>query len=198
MPDQWSISLIKRFTYRGDNQEEFANKYHLDGDMPVDADEWGNLAEAIWATEKEIFRGDVHLVTAYGYQASVAHSVAQIDFTIGGGAGLAGDLNVNSESTPMAGDQCGYLRAYAGQLNGRKTYVKKYFHGGYLDMSQLDQVSGPMETAMNVHGTAMLAGGLPGGAVWVQEQGRGVSQPLADNWVHVRQLKRRGKRPTSP
>lgn len=198
MPDQWSITLIKRFPYRGDANEEFSNKYHLDGTMPATDEEWETLAEAIWATESEIFRGDVHLVTAYGYEAGNEHSIAQIDFTAGGGAGPGGGLNVDSSSVPMAGDQCGYLRAFAGRLNGRKTYCKKFFHGGFIDASELDQVTGPMQTAMDAHGAALLAGGLPGDAFWVQEQGRPLSLPLADNWVHVRQLKRRGKRPTSP
>lgn len=198
MPDMDSITLIKRFTYRGDNQEEFSNKYHFSGDRPATESEWEELAEAIWVTEKEIFRANVFLVTAYGYEAGNEHSVAQIDFTAGGGNGLPGDLNVNSESVPMAGDQCGYLRAFAGRLNGGKTYCKKYYHGGYIDASALDQITEPMQAAMDAHGVAMLAGGLPGGATWCQEQGRELSLPLADQWVRIRQLKRRGKRPTSP
>lgn len=198
MPDTDSLTLVKRFTYRG-QPEEFSNTYHLDGTTPTTAAEWKTLATAMWTSEKTLHRSTVVLVAAYGYEAGNNVSVAQIDYTTGTPLLPNGTLLAPGGDTAMAGDQASTLRALVGQSStGKRVYVRKYFHGGNVQTSSPDLLTSSMLTAMNSHATLMLGGTLPGGMKWVAPQGATPTLPVASIYVTTRTLKRRGKRPTSP
>lgn len=196
MPDTDSITIVKRFTYRG-AQEEWSNTYHLDGTTPTSDAAWRALAVAIHASEKTCYVADVKLVTAYGYEAGNEHSVSQQDFLTGSNALQPGTLATGSTTFPMSGDQAYWVRALVGvSSTGKKVYVRKYFHGGLTLDTNPDAVHPSARTAALAHATLMLSGSLPGGMKWVAPQGATPTLPTVGQWVTTRTLKRRGKRPS--
>lgn len=195
MPDTDSITIIKRFTYRG-SQEEWSNTYHLEGTTPTNAAGWKTLADAIITSEKSCVRSAVSFVRAYGYQAGNEHSVATVDYVALGGALVTGTLTQGS-GAPMAGDQAAMLRCTTTKRSskGKPVYVRKYFHGGWVDASNTDNITPQMKAALEAHGAVMIGGTLPGSMKWCAPQGEDASIPAASPYVTTRTLKRRGKRP---
>jgi hypothetical protein len=190
-----SITIVKEFKYRG-RDEEWSNSYHFSGATPGDNPSWKELGDAIWAKEKACLRGDVKVVQYYGYQAGTVASVAQIDrrgepVNLRGGAlsGVGGQL--------MSGDQAAMCRALVGNsVKGKKVYVRKFFHGGFISDADADKVSGAMVAALIALAEAMTDGTLPGGRKWVSPSGAQATQPSAPPFVTTRTLKRRGARPS--
>lgn len=195
MPDTPSITLVKRMTYRT-LPEEWSNTYHFSGTTPGTAAEWKTLGLAIHATEKTIYGSDVKLVEIYGYEAGNNISVAQIDMRTGAGALPPGTLSFSGVNA-LAGNDVVTCRALIGTgSTGKKVYIRKYFHGSAANStSPPDGVAPAALTAMTAHLTALLGGGLPGGATWCGPQAQAATVPVAMPWVTTRTLKRRGKRP---
>lgn len=193
MPDTDSITIIKRFLYRG-QQEEWSNTYHLSGTTPTDQAGWKTLADAIIAIEKNAI-GDVNsYVRAYGYVAGQAHSAATIDYVALGGTLIKGQLVATTTSPYPPGDTAVMIRARAGTSSkGKPVYLRKYFHGCPVSG---DSVVSAQQTSMVTFATAMLAGTLPGSMKWVGPQGQVASNPQALPFATTRTLKRRGKRPS--
>lgn len=196
MPDTPSVTLVKRMPYRG-VPEEWSNTYHFTGSTPADEAEWRALVIAIHNTERAIYAAKVVLVQAYGYAAGNETSVAQMDYRTGANA-LRPGTNPGSNDWAVPGDAAVMMRAKIGtSSSGKKVYVRKYFHGSFaVSDGNADTAPNGVIAAMNAHGAAMLAGGLPGGAKWSGPQGQEATLPLASPYVTTRTLKRRGKRPT--
>lgn len=195
MPDTPSITLVKEFTYRG-QAEEWSNTYHFVGDTPGNPAEWETLARAIWVSERTVLSDTNKLVQAYGYQAGSEISVAQVDFRPGSQTGLGGGAIGPAGGQAMAGDQALWVRAFVGlSATGKKVYVRKYYHGSWVQNGSPDLALPAMKTALLAHAAVMLGGTLPGDAVWSGPQGAIPIQPKASDYVTTRTLKRRGKRP---
>jgi len=195
MPDTPSITLVKRFDYRG-TDEEWSNTYHFTNPNPDDEAAWRELGLAIYETERAILRTDVVLVQLYGYDAGNNISVAQIDLRVGDDSLLPGTLAA-SGSYPTSGDQAVRARARCGtDSRGHKTYCSKYWHGSYKASTGTgDTASTGAVAAMTAHLAALLDGSLPGGAKWCGPQEQNLTVPHVDPYVTTRTLKRRGKRP---
>lgn len=190
-----SITLVKRFTYRGVD-EEWSNTYHFSGTAPASNTEWKALADAIFSTEKACYQSTTKLVRAYGYLPPLDVSVAQIDYVALGGALPAGTLLTESSDSVMAGDQASMLRAPVGlSTRGKKVYLRKYFHGGTIKQSDPDNIALRTTQGLTAHGAAMIGGGLPGGAKWCSPSGALPTLTQPNAFVTTRTLKRRGKRP---
>lgn len=195
MPDTASITIVKRFTYRGAN-EEWGNTYHFTGTTPADGAAWNALAQAIWLSERACYTNANSFVKIYGYAPGNEHSVFQRDFVGEGGALATAGLTVSASDAPMAGDQAAMMRAYIKQSSkGKKVYVRKYFHGGAVKLANPDQLSTNCTGALTAHAATMLSGSLPGGAKWAGPQAETASLPVVSPFVTTRTLKRRGKRP---
>lgn len=197
MPDTPSITLVKRMTYRGAD-EEFSNTYHFAGSTPATDAAWRTLADAIWDSERTIMHEGVVLVQVYGYVAGNESSVAQLDYRTGAGALPPGTLPRPDGTAKMAGDQAATGRAKVGlSVKGKKIYIRKYWHGGLIATSNTDNIAPGMLTAIDAHLSLMLAGGLPGDAEWCAPQGAAGIEPFTSPFVTTRTLKRRGKRPSA-
>lgn len=194
MPDTPSITLIKRFTYRG-QAEEWSNTYHFNGTTPANAAAWKTLADALKTQEATCLPPGHVYVRAYGYDAGNEHSVAQIDYVALGGALVEGSL-ITAGLTKLPGDAAVQLRAFVGQSStGKKVYIRKYFHGAVVDPSAPDTVQANQKAALLAFGGKLLDGTLPGSFKWAGPQGADASLPQVPPWVTTRTLKRRGKRP---
>lgn len=197
MPDTDSITIVKRFSYRG-TDEEWSNSYHLDGVTPTTDAEWKTLADAIIASEKTCVGSHVTYVRAYGYEAGNEHSVSTVDYVALGGTLVVGTGSGNTGNSKNAGDVAACLRAKRAtkSVKGKPVYARKYFHGVAHATATPDAVGPDYKPAIVAHGAKMLDGTLPGGMKWVAPQGEALSNPQCNPFMTTRTLKRRGKRPT--
>jgi hypothetical protein len=60
------LTIVKRFPYRGDANEEWSNQYHLTGSIPADSTAWKTLADALIAEEKKLYTSGTKVIRAYG------------------------------------------------------------------------------------------------------------------------------------
>jgi hypothetical protein len=198
VPDTPSVILVKRFPYRGVN-EEWSNKYHFSGSTPGDAAAWKILIDAIYASEKTCLLPEVVLVRGYGYEAGSDHANAVVDYTISPLAVVPGTLSASGD--PQApGDAAAVLRWSTPNFShGKRIYLRKYFHGAATNgnLAQ-DEVLITMKTAMLAHGAKMIDGTLPGAARVCGPQGAVASSPTVLPFLTYRRLKRRARRNPTP
>lgn len=195
MPDKPSITLVKRFTYRG-LPEEWSNTYHFSGTTPANEAAWRTLALGIFDQEKTCYTASSVLVTAYGYEAGNEHSVSQMDFTTGTPLLPPGTLALSSGVREVSGDQAGWIRAKIGvSSTGKKVYIRKYLHGGEVTVGAGDNIAPGCRTAYDAFAAKLLDGTLSGDFRWCGPQGQVATLPFSSVYVTTRTLKRRGKRP---
>jgi hypothetical protein len=191
--------LIKKFTYRADANEEWSNKYYLDGTDPADAAAWLTLYNALTAEEKKLYESSVKIVRAYGYTsdspsagAAWVRDATLLGAEITGTGSFTGNL--------MAGDQAAMLYWKTGRLTskGKAIYLRKFFHGGRVHLTERDQIAANWKTELESFATLLASGaGVDGRHI------RGIGQSTdtiftsgASPYVTTRTLKRRGRRPT--
>src|ERR1044072_6383014 len=102
------ITLVKKFTYRGDANEEWSNTYWFDGTAPATQSEADSMARALAAKEVTVFLGTSQIVRAYVYDDDSPTAVAAftVDLTTGSGSPYAGRKKTGTGKHP-AGDQAG-------------------------------------------------------------------------------------------
>jgi hypothetical protein len=191
------LTLVKRFTYRGDPNEEFSNTYHFKNAPPGDDPSWTVLMNDVVAAEKHCFPGDVFYSRAYGYDSDDdhAHHVFAHDFSQPGPP-PAGTYPI-SGGVRCAGDQASCIVWAVDRLNsrGKRIYLRKYFHAAYMDANNHDDLDSNYSFALATFavdptGIQFIHGGIR-------------SKKYADNVISstvlpnitTRTLKRRGKRP---
>jgi len=199
VPDTPSIVLIKRFTYR-DTLEEFSNKYHFNGTLPVDAAAWKTLADALITAEKPTVQASVRWVRAYGYEPGNEISVWGFNYAGPPDTTQAGTLALGTQRD-VPGDIAAVVRWYTGQNTekGKKIYCRKYIHGAVASISDVDEVGAQQATALATWAAKLIDGTLPGSFRYCGPQGASLQAPNVMPYLTTRTLKRRGKRPpTSP
>lgn len=198
MGDLVGLTLIKRFTYRGDATEEWSNKYHLTGSIPADATAWKALADALIAQEKTVYPGTTSVIRAYGYDSDdVSPSAVWSYDYLAHAAAVAGTVTLGT-GKHGAGDQAGVVWWKTDRLNsrGRPIYLRKYFHDCLVDPTTSDNLYGNTTT-----GYAAFANKLADGTFLDARKIRSRTHDDAilsqgyDQYVTTRTLKRRGKRP---
>lgn len=197
MPDTPSITIIKRFKYRG-KDEEWSNSYHFSGSTPSSDAGWKTLFDAVIAEEKKCYTSMCKVVRAYGYEAGNEHSVAQVDYAAAPLTPIEGTFTlVGSGSYIQAGDAAAWIRARTPNKNsrGKWIYIRKYMHNVYANQDGL--LAPDQKTAMEAFGAKLVSGTLPGNFKWVAPQGAEGGPIAVSAYVTTRTLKRRGKRPSS-
>lgn len=204
------VTVIKRFTYRGDPTEEYSNTYWFTGAAPATSTLWRTLFDALVTQEKTCYQAAVNVVRGYGYNddsghkgvagESVAPAAWTVDLTVAPNTIVPGTGSFGSVYVPP-GDLAVWLRWKTSRLSvkGKPIYLRKYFHPAYLP------TSGSGEAILPAQSTALLALGakLRDGSFLDSRTvtapghtdvlvGHGVS-----SWLTTRTLKRRGKRPGS-
>ena len=194
------IVIIKKFTYRGDPNEEFSNKYWLTGDPPGPSSEWAGLFDVLVAQEKACYVPQVHVVGGYGYNDNTpgAQSIWSVDLEALGTT-VPGTLTA-AQGFTYAGDQAGMLEWQTDRKNsrGKWVYLRKYFHGGITHYTNVDEIAPEAVTAYETLGTHLRDGTIPqavGRKIRSQKQDENLQSMHASKWITTRTLKRRGKRP---
>jgi hypothetical protein len=206
------ITIIKRFTYRGNASEEFSNTYWLKGSAPpATPAEWRALFDAIVLTEKTVYPAAVQVIRGYGYDnddghkpgdsGAVAPSVWQVDLRVSPDTPVAGTLATGGiEVAP--GDAAVWVRWKTSRRTdpgAKPIYIRKYFHGALGNGTDPDLVATAQKTALLALGAKMDGGTLPGSrTITVAGQSDTIINHGCSTYITTRTLKRRSKRPTAP
>lgn len=191
------IVVNKAFTYRGDTDEEWSNKYFLSGPIPASDTEWRTLFDQVCQLECTVYNPGVKIVSGYAYadDADDAQAVWGVDLTLTSQE-VPGTLAVAS-TEHMAGDQAGLVwwKTSRRSTKGKPIYLRKYYHGGGTQGTTGDQISPTCLTAYNVLASALQGGGWGGARVLrSQKFSESLVQAQGSEWVTTRTLKRRGKK----
>jgi hypothetical protein len=190
-----AITLIKRFTYRGVN-EEWSNQYHFSDAPPTTEAAWKTLVDAVAAKEKTVLHSGIKIVRAYVYTDSDDDSDFTIDYTALG-AEITGTLSVTS-SEVCPGDAAAWIRWSTGTVGstGKPVYLRKYYHGALITttLSDPDGLTSAYKTALSTLGTQLKDGTITGFHL-CGPSGQTPGTVAVSQWATTRTLKRRGRRP---
>lgn len=192
------VVLTKAFPWRGRN-EEWSNGYHLSVDTVPDRAGFDTLIRAIWTgTEAPILASQTQLVKSLGYVDPAGVSTHSFTYGAYGSGTALGATGVGFGGTTglVHPETCFLAKANAGRTTkGRNRYVMKYYHSlaGPPGDSATTQYS-----TMNPLLTKLINGTLPSGAKLCAPDGYVCTGISLDPYMRTHQLKRRGKRPTTP
>jgi hypothetical protein len=212
MSAQTGITVVKRFTYRGDANEEFSNTYWLSGTVPSDATAWRALFDALVLQEKTCYHSGVSVIRGYGYADNDGHktgdtgtvspSVWTVDMTVAPNTPVAGTAVFAGGDVQASGDQAGWVRWKTDRRTdpgGKAIYLRKYFHGVILQtLPNQDEIKAALVTSYGAFGAKLSDGTfIDGRKVTAAGHDDTLLGHGASVYVTTRTLKRRGKRPGS-
>lgn len=189
------LTVVKRFTYRGDATEEWSNGYVFKGLPPTTNAQWDSLRTQIVALELPILSDQTFVVRVIGHNSTDAGAVAvyEFDYTVPGPP-PQGTFN-GAAGIRMAGDQAAVVEWLTNikTKKGKPIYLRKYFHGAFVAPTATDDLEDAWITAAGTYANAFSStqpwSGLtnPAGTATV------VSTKIIP-FVTTRTLEKRGKR----
>lgn len=195
------LTLVKKFTYRGNPNEQFSNTYCLSGATPADAAAWTTLSNALIAEEKKVYPALCKVIKSYGYSSDAddASSVFQLDLS---GAPVSGTMAV-ADGVIAPGDNAVWVRWKTQRLTskGRPIYLRKFFHGALPASAAAglpwDTINGGQRTALLAFGTKLMDSTFLDGRVIVGpgHSGEVVVAREASTVIGYRQLRKGRRRP---
>jgi hypothetical protein len=194
--------VVKKFTYRGDAEEEWSNTYHFTAPPPSNDTNWKYVADRLIANEVLVYPSTSKVVRVYGYDNDdpKAYAVWSYDYEAAGAA-VPGSLPPPASSIHMAGDQAAVIWSKLEKRNarGKNIYLRKYFHDGYALLGNSDNLAAAYKTALDAWAIALATGLEASLGRW---RARAYDSPSishgTDPYVTTRTLHRRGKRPPPP
>lgn len=194
-----SITIIKKFTYRGDTDEEFSNTYFMTGDTPSDAASWKVLADNVIADEKAIHDNSVYIVRATGHVAGESVAVWTYDYEAA--SEEVEGTGSRSGGVRGGGDTAMWIRwpTDAVTSKGKPIFLRTYIHPAWASAAAPDTTLAIVVTALEDYGEAWVTGYDDGDSTTHHRAGpHGVvalTGALASPYVTTRTLERRGRRP---
>lgn len=209
MAEATGLTIIKRFTYRGNANEEYSNTYWFKPTTPpADAAAWRALLDAVVLVEKTIYPATAQVIRAYGYDDDTGHRPGDTGSVAG--AVWSVDLRV-APDTPVPGTLAtgglelapGDAAVWARWKTDRRTspgskaiYIRKYFHPCLGNGTDPDLVATAQKNALLALGAKMHDGTLPGSrTITTAGKTDTILSHGASTYMTTRSLKRRGKRP---
>lgn len=159
---QYSLRVVKHFTYRGDDFQQWSNRYYFDGGAPTDSDAWHALMDAVTTAEKAIHTGGVIIDAAHGYAPGSDLAVATKSYS------LAGTLSSTGGETP--GDCAAVLRMATTKVSTKNhpVYCYSYFHNAMKASgdSSGDVLAADQKAAIETYGSSWKDGITVGGRTY--------------------------------
>lgn len=211
MAAKTGLTVIKRFTYRGDATEEWSNTYWFSGSVPADDAAWLTLFTALATQEKTLYTSGTSIVRAYGYNDDTGHygepprpnpapAVWVRDLTIAPNTPIPGTYT-SSGGVAFPGDAAAWVRWKTSRLSekGKAIYLRKYYHDVEHNYTVgPDSLKPAQVSAYAAFGTKLRDGSFADSRTLTAA---GHSDTLVGSgvapYVTTRTLKRRGKRPGS-
>lgn len=197
------LTLVKRYSYRGDATEEFSNQYWLTGSVPSTSAAWRTLFDALVLQEKTLYTSACQVVRGYAYDVDTANAAAvwSVDLLQSPNTPVSGTLAVDASSRSMPGDVAVWVRWRTSRLNtkGKPIYLRKYFHDAYGHPSSgRDNVMASQITALNAFGSKLRDGTFTEArTLRSQHHDETLTGHGSSTYLTTRTLKRRGKRPNA-
>lgn len=189
------LTLTKRFNYRENPLEEWGNTYHFLGQPPITTAEWDSLANQVWNLEKPAMDASIHLVRATGHSSSDPGAVAvyEHDYTTPGPPPAGSFVTASAQRAP--GDAAAVIQWLTNikSARGKPIYLRKYFHGPYIEATNPDLLDPGYLNAVGVYAQAFINTPIWGGLTNAKRTAAIVSI-VVQGEVTTRTLKRRGKR----
>lgn len=192
------LTVIKRFNYRGNANEEWSNSYALTGATPVDSAAWRTLFDALVAQEKLLYWNSTNVIGGYGYNKIPAkgdHAEWSVDLTVSPNVIVPGTFAGGGNG--VAGDQAAWVRWGLDRFNtrGKRVYLRKYFHDGAVATSTPNTLFPAYQTGLTAFAAKMWDGTFAGGRKVCDKNGEVPIGAAVSPYITTRTLKRRGKRP---
>lgn len=195
------LTVNKRFTYRGVNNERYSNTYMFTGGTPADSAAWRVLFDALVLLEKTLYDGATEIVGGYGYNKVPVkgdHAIYSLDLTVPPNTVVPGTFTLGS-NIKGPGDSAMWVRWGLDKFNpkGKRVYLRKYFHPAIFLTSAPDVCGATWVTAANAFGLKLRDGTFaPGGTARTvtDKDGTALVGHAASAYTTTRTLKRRGKR----
>lgn len=196
---QVKFVVVKRFTYRGQN-EEWSNSYMLTGAKPSDNAAWRTLFDALVAEEKKLYTSGVSVIRGYGYDHmdDAATAVWSVDLTLPPNAVVPGTSGAAGTSK-CAGDAALWVRWGLDRMNskGKRVYLRKYYHEVFNSSGSNDVPLATQSANLTLFAGKMHDGTFVDGRTVTDKLGSAVVGHAVSPYITTRTLKRRGKRPGS-
>lgn len=192
------LTIVKDFTYRGQAGEEWSNTYNLSGTTPANSTAWRAVFDNWVNMEKQLYSSAVRVIKGYGYSRIPQTGDAAV-WTVDlrpSATTVAGTM-ASTGGAAMAGDQAGWIRWSLNRFSttGKRVYLRKYYHGAYVNSSSPDQMSAAWKTLAQTIGDNLFSTGMLDSRQLVDKDGNVPIAAHPADYVTTRTLKRRGKRP---
>lgn len=189
------LTVVKKFTYRDANDEEWSNGYVFKGLPPTTTAEWDTLRTQVVGYELPILNDATFVVRVIGHSSTDPGAIAsyEFDYTVPGPPpqGTFNGTGVNR----MSGDQaaCVEWLTQLKTIKGKPIYLRKYIHGGWINPIDPDQIGASYMTALTTYANHFVGTTVWGGLT--NNAGTAVSESAKVlPFSTTRTLERRGKR----
>lgn len=190
--------MIKRFTYRGNANEEWSNQYWFTGSTPADGTAWRALFDALVLQEKTCYPPTTQVIGGYAYNdvAPTATAVWSVDLTVAPNTVVPGTL-ASGGALSYPGDVAMWLRWGLDRFNtkGKRVYLRKYFHDCIFPGSTPDALQTAQKAAVLALGAKLDDGSFISARRITDRLGTATVGHAVSTYATTRTLKRRGKRP---
>jgi hypothetical protein len=198
MAAQSSLTIIKKFPYRGAD-EEYSNTYHFGDGTPADSAAWKTFADAVIAAEKAALLDYTTIIRAVGHKAGVTVADWEYDYEAHS-ASVAGTF-AHGSNPIEPGDVAAWIRwpTSAKSMKGKPIFLRSYFHNvlpNGTTSPAWDTLHTGMKTALETYGNAWVSGFSDGTNTYVRRGPNGATggTALASTYLTTRTLERRGRR----
>jgi hypothetical protein len=166
------------------------------GPTPADSTAWRALFDAVVALEKPLYIAGTSAIKGYGHDSVDPHADAvwSIDLRVAPNSPQNGSYN-GAGGQAGQGDSAAWVRWGLDRFkNGKRVYLRKYFHPAYVTTGQPDNILAAWITLANTFATKMSDGTLDGTRKVTDKLGTNIVNTGVSTYATTRTLKRRGKK----